>query len=77
MAQTVLITLTTAGADTGPFNLYTDLDGFVTPFQTGVSKSALQAGYLSTLVPDGSLIVRVKSTSLFCTNYIDLSLLIP
>lgn len=74
MAQTVLITLTTAGADTGPFNLYSDLDGFVIPFETGVSKSALQAGYLSTLIPDGATIIRVKSTSLFCTNYINLSL---
>ena len=77
MAQTVLITLTTAGADTGPFNLYTDLDGYVTPFETGVGKAALEAGYLSTVVPDTTTTVRVKSTSLFCTNYIDLSLLIP
>jgi hypothetical protein len=74
MAQTALITLTTAGADTGPFNLYTDIDGFVTPFETGVGKAALEAGYLSSLIPDGSTVVRVKSTSLFCTNYINLSL---
>ena len=74
MAQTALITLTTAGADTGPFNLYSNIDGYVTPFQTGVSKSALQTGYLSTVIPDTTTIVRVKSTSLFCTNYIDLEL---
>ena len=74
MAFSAVITLTTAGADTGPFNLYTDIDGFVTPFETGVGKAALEAGYLSTLVPDGTSIVRVKSTSLFCTNYINLAL---
>jgi hypothetical protein len=74
MAISAVITLTTAGADTGPFNLYSDVDGFVTPFETGVGKAALEAGYLSTLIPDGSTVVRVKSTSLFCTNYIDLSL---
>jgi hypothetical protein len=74
MAQTALITLTTAGADTGPFSLYSNIDGYVTPFQTGVSKSALQAGYLSTVIPDTTTIVRVKSTSLFCTNYVDLAL---
>jgi hypothetical protein len=74
MAISAVITLTTAGADTGPFNLYSDIDGFVTPFETGVSKPTLEAGYLSTLIPDGSVTVRVKSTSLFCKNYIDLSI---
>lgn len=74
MALSAIITLTTAGADTGPFNLYSDLDGFVIPFETGVGKAALEAGYLSVLIPDGSSIVRVKSTSLFCTNYINLAL---
>lgn len=74
MAQTVLITLTTAGADTGPFNLYSDVDGYVTPFETGVSKTALVAGYVSTLVPDAATIIRVKSNSATCINYIDLSI---
>jgi hypothetical protein len=75
MAQTVLITLTTAGADTGPFNLYSDVDGYVTPFETGVSKSALLAGYTSTTVPDGAIVLRVKSVNTLCTNYIDLWLI--
>lgn len=74
MAISANITLTTAGADTGPFNLYSNIDGYVTPFETGVGKAALQAGYLTTLIPDTTTIVRVKSTSLFCTNYIDLPL---
>jgi hypothetical protein len=74
MAISATITLTTAGADTGPFNLYTNIDGFVTPFEIGVGKAALEAGYLSSLIPDGTTTVRVKSTSLFCNNYIDLSL---
>jgi hypothetical protein len=74
MAISAVITLTTAGAETGPFNLYSDIDGFITPFEIGVGKAALEAGYLSSLIPDGSTVVRVKSTSLFCTNYIDLSL---
>jgi hypothetical protein len=72
MAQTVLITLTTAGADTGPFDLYSDVDGYVAPFETGVSKSSLLAGYLSVVVPDGATVIRVKSESVLCTNYINL-----
>jgi hypothetical protein len=70
--MTVLITLTTAGTDSGPFSLYSNLDGFVTPFETGISKSALVSGYTSTLVPDFTATVRVKSTGT-CTNYVDLT----
>lgn len=70
--MTVLITLTTAGTDTGPFNLYSDVDGFVTPFATGVSRAALLAGYSATTVPNGTTTIRVMSTGT-CTNYIDIS----
>lgn len=71
--MTVLITLTTAGTDTGPFDLYSNADGYVSAFETGVSKAALQAGYSSSLVPNTATIIRVKSTGV-CTNYIDIPL---
>ena len=71
--QSILITLTTAGADTDNFSLYTDLDGYTTPIETGVSKASLVAGYISTLVPDGATIIRVQSVSA-CTNYVDFSI---
>ena len=70
--MTVLITLTTAGTDTGPFNLYSNVDGYVSAFETGVSKAALLAGYSSALVPNGTTIIRIKSTGT-CVNYIDVS----
>ena len=71
--MTVLILLTTAGAGTGPFNLLSNVDGFTTPFETGVSKSALTTppGYTTALVPDGTTTVRVRSTGA-CTNFIDI-----
>lgn len=72
MAQTVLITLTTAGADTGPFNLYSNVDGFLVAFETNVAKMDLEAGYTSYLVPDATLVIRVQSTGVLCNNYIDL-----
>lgn len=68
----VLLTLTTAGSDTGPFNLYSNLDGFITPFETGIYKSVLESGYL-TEVPDGASIVRLTSTG-DCVNSIDITL---
>lgn len=70
--MTVLITLTTAGADTGPFNLYSNVDGYVSAFETGVSKAALVAGYSSALVPNGTTTIRIKSTGT-CVNYIDVA----
>jgi len=72
--MTVLITLTTAGFDSGPFNLYSDADGFLSAFETGVAKVDLLAGYSSSLVPDPTTIIRVMSNNPLCTNYIDLEL---
>jgi hypothetical protein len=69
---TSIITLTTAGTGTGPFDLYSDVDGYVTPFETGVSKFALTSGYTTSLVTNGTTIIRVQSNSVGCTNYIDL-----
>jgi len=69
---TVTITLTTAGTDTGPFNLYSNVDGFVSAFETGVSKAALLAGYTSAIVPNGTTIIRVMSANPLCTNFIDI-----
>ena len=71
----VVITLTTAGSDTGPFNLYSDVDGYTSAFETGVSKAALLAGYTSVLVPNGTTIIRVMSDNPpLCTNYIDITI---
>lgn len=70
--MTVLITLTTAGTSTGPFSLYSNVDSYSTPFVTGVSRSSLLAGYTSTVVPNGTTIIRVMSTGT-CTNYTDIS----
>lgn len=68
--MTVLITLTTAGFDTGPFNLYSDLDDYTSAFETGVSKASLLGGYASSLVPDFTNTIRIMSDG-DCTNYID------
>jgi len=71
--MTVLITLTVAGADSGPFNLYSNLYGYTSAFETNVAKVDLLAGYPSALVPDYTTIIRVVSTG-DCTNYIDIPL---
>jgi hypothetical protein len=69
--MTVLITLTTAGTDSGPFNLFSNLDSYTSAFESGVSKASLLAGYPSALVPDYTTIIRIISTG-DCVNYIDI-----
>jgi hypothetical protein len=71
--MTVLITLTTAGTDTGPFNLYSNLDGYTSAFETGVPKASLLLGYASAVVPDFTTTIRVMSDG-DCVNYIDIVL---
>jgi len=67
----VTITLTLAGTNLGPFDLYTDADNFATPIVQGLSVGQLTAGYTCTIVPDTATIIRVQSTGV-CDNYIDL-----
>lgn len=70
--MTVLITLTIAGTDSGPFDLYSNLDGYLSAFESGVSKAPLLAGYPSALVPDFTTTIRVRSNNPFCTNYVEI-----
>jgi hypothetical protein len=74
--MTITITLSAAGIDTGPFSLFSDVDGYTTAFVTGVSRTDLLAGYTTTLAPVGTTIVRVQSNGL-CTNFIDITLDLP
>lgn len=71
--MTVLVTLTLAGTDVGPFNLFSDVDGYTTALATGVSRAALLAGYSLTGVPDTASVIRAQSTGT-CTNYLDMYL---
>ena len=66
----VYIKLTIAGTDTGPFDLYSDDDGFISPFETGLSRDLLINGYISTLVPNDATQVKVQSTGNCSTSTI-------
>lgn len=69
--MTIYITITSAGADTGPFNLYSNVDGYVSAFATNVAKATLLAGYAAA-VPAGTTTVRIMSNG-DCTNFIDVT----
>lgn len=74
--MTAIITLTVGSTDTGPFNLYSNLDGYVTPFATGVPHASMVAGYTSSAVPDYTDYIRIKSTG-NCTTYVDVPTALP
>lgn len=69
----ILIDLTTAGVDTGPFDLYSNVDSYATAFDTNVSRHELMSGYITDLAPVGTTFIRVKSTGA-CTNYINIEI---
>ena len=78
MALTYQIFLTTAGAGTGPFDLYSNADGFVTPFETNLSKALFIPGYVSTTIPDAATIIRVQNVAeCQCQGFIDFYIPLP
>lgn len=74
--MTVTITLSSAGTDTGAFNLYSDANGYSPAFATNISRAVLLAGYTSTNVPNGTTSIRVTSTG-NCTNSVDIPIQVP
>lgn len=70
--MTVLITLTAAGVDLGPFDLYSDTDSYTTAFASGITRSQLLAGYTSTVVPASTSIIKLVSTGV-CTNELNIN----
>ena len=72
--MTILITLTTVGIDCSTFDIYSNVDGFLSAFETDVPKASLSSGFSSANVPDGTTVIRVKAKGL-CSNYIDLQLI--
>lgn len=68
----ILLTLTSVGADQGAlFDLYSNVDGFTTPFETDVALAALQSGYTTTLAPSSTSTVRICGQEAACPNCVD------
>lgn len=73
--MTGVITILLAGTGTGPFYLYSDVDGFVMPFASAISKAVLLSGYPTDQIPDGTTMIRVQSLNDVCNNYVDISII--
>jgi len=70
----IIIQASYVGDDAGPFNLFSQVNGFTEAFETDVTKNQLLAGFVSYNVPVGTTVVRVMSTSPECTNYKDVDI---
>ena len=75
---TLTIKLESAGACSGPVDLYSNADLYTTPFATNISVTVLTStlGYNinTSLVPSGTTIVRIKNNNADCDNYVDASI---
>jgi hypothetical protein len=69
----IVIKIITAGIDTGPFNLFSNVDGFISAFDINISKAALLIGFATSNVPNGTTIVRVQSVNELCNNYAEIA----
>jgi hypothetical protein len=58
----LLIQLTTAGADAGPFDIYYDTVSVPTLLVSGITRSQLLTGYTVTSVPDTAIVILLKDT---------------
>ena len=76
---TLTIKLESAGACSGPVDLYSNTDLYTTPFATNISVTVLTStlGYNinTSLVPPGTTIVRIKNNNANCDNYVDASII--
>ena len=59
-----------AGSSVGPFDLYSDVDGYALPFETGILASEFVApGYITT-PPVGTGTVKIQSNGVTCKTFI-------
>ena len=77
MAKCGIITLTGYTDNVDNFDLLSDVDGYTTPFDTGVSRLDMIAGYTGYTIPDGTTIVKVISNTPACTNDIYITMSVP
>ena len=68
----VYIQLTSAGTNTDYFNLYSDVDGYITPFEQNISRIKLLNGFTSVLVPTDTTVIKIQSSG-DCASYVFIS----
>jgi hypothetical protein len=69
--MTGILQISTIGLDAGPFNIFSNVNGFTSAFETGVTRNQLLTGHALSNVPNLTTTIRAVSVGQ-CTNYIDI-----
>jgi len=67
----VLIQANNIGSDAGPFNLFSQVNGFTQAFETDITSVQLLVGFVSYNVPAGTTVVRIQSINDDCNSFVD------
>ena len=65
--MTILIDLSVAGINTGPFNLYSNADAYASAFATNITRQQLLDGYPA-VVLNGTTNIKLQSLNDICPN---------
>ncbi len=65
--KTILIQIQ-ASLDNTTFDIYTDSDSYTTPIHYNITKSELESGYTSNIVPDSATTIKISSNSIICPD---------
>ena len=57
--MTGAIQIANLGTNTGPFNLYSNVNNFTAPFAVGITIAQLTAGYPTDKIPDAAKVIRI------------------
>ena len=72
--MTGIIQILNIGINADNFLLYSDVDNYLSAFETNVSRQSLIDGFPSDNIPDGTQIIRVTSTTTECPVSLDIDL---
>jgi hypothetical protein len=72
--MTGIIQITTIGTDADNFLLFSDVDNYLSAFESNVSRQDLINGFPSDNIPNGTTIIRAISTTVLCDVSIDIPL---
>tara|TARA_R100000544_G_scaffold35735_1_gene23290 strand:+ start:181 stop:642 length:462 start_codon:yes stop_codon:yes gene_type:complete len=72
--MTGIIQILTIGVDADNFSLFSNVDNYISAFETNVSRQDLINGFPSDNIPNGTTIIRAVSTTVLCDVSIDIPL---
>jgi|TARA_R110000803_G_scaffold72998_2_gene136722 hypothetical protein len=71
--MTGIIEIANIGNDAGNFLLYSDVDNYLSAFESNVSRQSLLDGFPSDNIPNGTTIIRALSNTEKCSLHIDIT----